>query len=632
MAAAESPRRSRATRSSARSSTAEPGTTSRSGRSTGSATSFWERRTTTPRSRFSRRTPPSSPGPPTRGTAWRKATSPPETRPRPPQTTERPWPSTRSSPTPWRSSRQSRKNSPSSPGGQTSWGQVYILHYSREAAARLAKGLVGIVYNIDLTPRRGWPGLGGRGNGVAPVVRALPLSVDEVAAAAGADREGFPRELPAEPPCFLPGPDLAEGLLADVANEVVREVAAEADLSVRLDLGEVPGHGAEVVAEGLGEVREVFRHALGRHVRDERGPRPPERRVEEPPALQPLQEPHELPHLALARDRQVRCVEVEPLPGRRLDAEGRPHDALVLRADRLRDEPAKPDVDRVERQLLERLDRLADLLEVQLRDRQDRDLHRQDLPELLSPVRHRPHSRHRLLPCALLPANAVVHVGRPVDGDRDGVHPGLDQLPRVLLEPAAVGDDRAGQAALLDLADQRDDVGIEKRLSPEEAHDRLVRRDLVEQPHVVGQRELALGPDQLPDAHPLLLAVGSRGREPVGAVDSGVAPLPAHLAAQVAEVRHAQLQERRHRQVRGARVFQVGHDLAPPPAHPPEVAAREAGQPESPRKAHRAFPEPRVPARFRPVVKSTTRAIARRQTTQNGTSSRENMMQSACGR
>src|SRR5262249_1946591 len=97
------------------------------------------------------------------------------------------------------------------------------------------------------------------------------------------------------------------------------------------------------------------------------------------------------------------------------------------------------------------------------------------------------------------------------------------------------------------------------------------------------------------------------------------------LAAQVAEVRDPQLEEGRHREVLRARVLQVRHDLAPAAAHPAQMPPREAGQPDPPGEAHLDF------APLFPVVKSMTLSIARRQTAQKGTSSRVNMMQSACG-
>ncbi len=69
-------------------------------------------------------------------------------------------------------------------------------------------------------------------------------------------------------------------------DEVVRKVAAEADLAVGLDLREVPRDRAHLVAEGLVEVGEVLRDASGRNVRNERRPRTPEARVDETAAAQ----------------------------------------------------------------------------------------------------------------------------------------------------------------------------------------------------------------------------------------------------------------------------------------------------------------------------------------------------------
>ena len=74
-------------------------------------------------------------------------------------------------------------------------------------------------------------------------------------------------------PVAASGPDFCKRLLPHVADEVVGEVAAEADLAVRLDLGEVPGDRAAVVAERLAEVGEILRDFLGRHVRDAGNPR-----------------------------------------------------------------------------------------------------------------------------------------------------------------------------------------------------------------------------------------------------------------------------------------------------------------------------------------------------------------------
>src|SRR6266540_4374092 len=167
----------------------------------------------------------------------------------------------------------------------------------------------------------------GRGSRVCR--RALPLSVDVVSAAAGADGER------------LPGKLFVEGRAQYVADEVVGEVAAEADLAVRLDLREVPGDRAQVVAEGPVEVGKIFGDLPGRYVRDEGDPGAPARGVRVPPAPEVLQELDEIGHLLrLGSLDTARPGEFEALPGRRRDAEGLPHDVFVLGADVFRDEPA----------------------------------------------------------------------------------------------------------------------------------------------------------------------------------------------------------------------------------------------------------------------------------------------------
>src|ERR1017187_10132597 len=106
-------------------------------------------------------------------------------------------------------------------------------------------------------------------SGGAGARRAHPRAVDEASAAPAADGERLSRELLAEVASALSGPDLPERRFPHVADEVIGEVPAEADLAVRLDLSEIPGHRAEVVAEGLSAVGEVAGHAFGRHVRSE---------------------------------------------------------------------------------------------------------------------------------------------------------------------------------------------------------------------------------------------------------------------------------------------------------------------------------------------------------------------------
>ena len=101
-----------------------------------------------------------------------------------------------------------------------------------------------------------------------------------------------------------------------------------------------------------------------------------------------------------------------------------------------------------------------------------------------------------------------------------------------------------------------------------------MRRQLVQQAHVVGEAELAAQPDEVADARALRLAVGGAVAL-VLAEDAGVPPLPAHLAAQVAEVRDPELHEGRHRDGRPA--FEVVEDGAAPAAHAQVVGEGEAG-------------------------------------------------------
>src|SRR6202162_2394734 len=160
-----------------------------------------------------------------------------------------------------------------------------------------------------------------------PLRGPLPLPIDIVAAAAGADGKGFLREFLAEAPGLRAGPDFPEGLVPHVADEIVGEVAAETDLAVRLDLSEVPRDRAPVVAECLAEVGEVLGDSFGRHVRDEGDPGAAERGISVPPAAQALQELDEVGHLLrLCSFRAPGPGELEALPGGRRHAEGLPHD------------------------------------------------------------------------------------------------------------------------------------------------------------------------------------------------------------------------------------------------------------------------------------------------------------------
>ena len=115
------------------------------------------------------------------------------------------------------------------------------------------------------------------------------------------------------------------------------------------------------------------------------------------------------------------------------------------------------------------------------------------------------------------------------------------------------------------------------------------------------------------------VAVGARLRPE----DPRVAPLPAHLAAQVAEVRHAQLHEGRHRQV----VRRAARRGAPSRRGGPGHAAR-GGAGRNPRAAARGESSWTAVTGCRGRSRARSRAGRRRR---SGTSSRVNMMQSSCG-
>jgi hypothetical protein len=142
----------------------------------------------------------------------------------------------------------------------------------------------------------------------------------------------------------------------------------------------------------------------------------------------------------------------------------------------------------------------------------------------------------------------------------------------VPLEVPPVRDHGGHEAALLDRA-RGDDVRYRKG-SPPKAHDRLVRSHLVEEALVVVEGELPAQADELADARALPFAVGG----PVAlllAEDARVSPLTAHLAAQVAEVGDAELEEGRHGD--GRPVLEMREDGAPPSTHTQVIGEREAG-------------------------------------------------------
>src|SRR5215831_16933112 len=144
--------------------------------------------------------------------------------------------------------------------------------------------------------------------------RALPLPVDERAAAAVADRKRLAGELAAKGPGAFTGPDLPERRLPDVPDEVDGEIAAEADFAIRLDLGEIPGDRAEAVPEGVGKISEVVGDLLRRHIGHEGGPGTSDGGVDPPTALETFQEPDELDHLLGSPGQGGAAVERESLP------------------------------------------------------------------------------------------------------------------------------------------------------------------------------------------------------------------------------------------------------------------------------------------------------------------------------
>src|SRR2546426_2828370 len=176
----------------------------------------------------------------------------------------------------------------------------------------------------------------------------MKLPVNVAPATPVADRERLFRELRPELLGLFSSPDLAELLLAYVPDEVVRKIAAEADLTIRLHLREVPRDRAQLVAENLVEVGKIRRYVVRADLGHERHPRLAEGRVEVPAAAQRFEQPDEVVHVArVVLFRPVPALvpfEVEPFPRLRANSEGLLHYDFVARAYVLRDEPAQTDV------------------------------------------------------------------------------------------------------------------------------------------------------------------------------------------------------------------------------------------------------------------------------------------------
>src|SRR5262249_20721020 len=142
------------------------------------------------------------------------------------------------------------------------------------------------------------------------------------------------------------------------------------------------------------------------------------------------------------------------------------------------------------------------------------------------------------------------------------------------LEEPAVRDDVEDEAAALDLGDEARHVGVEEGLAAEEADHGTMGRELVEERPVLGESHLAAQPDELADPLALGLAV-ARFAPAVRAVDAGLAPLAAHPAAEVAEVGHAELDERGHRHGAAVGRGEVPDDRAPAAPHAQRVTGAE---------------------------------------------------------
>src|SRR5512140_503123 len=122
----------------------------------------------------------------------------------------------------------------------------------------------------------------------------------------------------------------------------------------------------------------------------------------------------------------------------------------------------------------------------------------------------------------------------------------------------------------------------------------MMGREVVEEADVVGERHLAAQPDQLTNPVLLFFTVGRVGRAE-RAEDPRVSPLAAHLAAEVAEVRDAELHERGHREVAGPGRGEVLHHLAASLPHAAEVATRKTGELQTAPKAHGIFSGSTIP-------------------------------------
>ena len=256
---------------------------------------------------------------------------------------------------------------------------------------------------------------------------------------------------------LLARPDLPERLLAHVADEVVREVAAESHLAVRLDLREVPGDRAQADARtSRRSWRSTPGTLLGRHVRDERGPGRPSAESRNRRRFKPFRS---------LTSSSICCSFVAATA---LQSNSKPFQEVAAmpkssRMTRSYSAPTsdgvnqrRPDVDRVERQLAQRLDGRRDHVRCSARSRagsRSASAARASAPCASA----RPRGCPRPRPSAKLssrPRMRLCTSGRPVDRDRDRVDADLDELARERLEPPAVGDDGAGQPARLDLADR----------------------------------------------------------------------------------------------------------------------------------------------------------------------------------
>ncbi len=283
---------------------------------------------------------------------------------------------------------------------------------------------------------------GRSGGGPAGVRRARPRAVDVVSAAPAADGERLSRELFAEAAGALPGPDLPERRLPHVADEVIGKVPAEADLAVRLDLGEVPGHRAEVVAEGLRPHRRSSRARL-------------------PPGTSGTNEIQGRPRAESRKRRRRRpfrsftsCVSWRPF----VTAKSAPSNSNPFQE--LPETPKVSDITfSYSAPVSFETNQRSPMLTVSSGSSRSSSSAGATSSRLSSVIGRMARSigaadpsssrtrataltpaaaRSKLSAC---PADPVVDVGRAVDGDHDRVHAGLDELAGHLLEPPAVRDD-----------------------------------------------------------------------------------------------------------------------------------------------------------------------------------------------